>query len=159
MDLQRAFERMGPDVAQFVDRTIDYCAPLILDAEATIADDLSDVAGLHSTLSRSFEKASKRTLLDRYNRSGTAFAEEGVLGGVLIRSANVCTQVRRGRCRGETALSEGYREATITDVVGGAHYVMSCQSYETALKTLLGDKINIRRPASDDTGYCLGVFT
>src|ERR1700681_113038 len=79
--LQRAFERMGPSVAQRFDRALDDCAPLTFDAESRAAGDLADGFCRYTILSRTLENAGKRGCLDRDDGAGAALVEQGLLGG------------------------------------------------------------------------------
>src|SRR5207244_8348437 len=74
-----AFERMGPGVVQRGDGTIDYRAPLILDAESIAADDLTDLVRSHLILSRSIQNTGTLCGVDGYYRKGTGFARHDCL--------------------------------------------------------------------------------
>ena len=88
---------MGPDIAQRVDGIIDHHAPLILDAEGTIGDDFSDLVGLHTILSRSFESASKHVRRNGNYGARTAFAKEGEFGGSgVVGESNFRTESGHG---------------------------------------------------------------
>jgi hypothetical protein len=50
---------MVPDVAQGIERAVDHCAPLRLDAEILVAGNLADLSRRHTILSRTIENAGK----------------------------------------------------------------------------------------------------
>jgi len=106
---------MGPGVVQRGDGTIDYRAPLILDAESIAADDLTDLVRRHLILSRSIENTGKLCGVDGYDRTGTAFAEEDRLDRTSFFEFCGCAQP----VCGEAGLGQGDGQPAVGNVVGG----------------------------------------
>src|SRR5712692_1886317 len=160
---QCAFERMGPGVAEWFNRTVDHCAPLMFDAERTVAGDLADLVRRHFVLSRSCENGGKRRRLDRYHRASAAFVEEGVFGGDAIiesdnRAENGRGKPRPYRGRGETGFGKGDSEAAVGDVVGGLDGAFGSESDETVDQKFFGGEIDGGWFASNDAASCLRIF-
>ena len=99
MNLEYALERMGPDVVQLGDETLDHNAPLIFDAESIAADDLANLVRRHSTLSRNLKNASKRSWCGRYYGARAAFAEESIFGGRRFFEFDICAKLGRSMLR------------------------------------------------------------
>src|ERR1035438_1968977 len=72
-NLQSAFQRKGPDVAQRMERAVNHCATLILDAKIAVTDDLADLLRRHAILSRILQNASKQRRFDRNNSARATF--------------------------------------------------------------------------------------
>src|SRR5260370_38608830 len=72
---QCAFERMGPGVAEWFNRTVDQCAPLMFDAERTGAGDLPTLVRRHFVFSRCGKNGGHQNRLGKYQRGSRAHQE------------------------------------------------------------------------------------
>jgi hypothetical protein len=76
-------KRIGPNAAQRVNWGIDYCAPLVFDAERVVKFHFANLARAYTVLSRSCENGGKFCGGDGDDTTGAAFVEKGVLGGTI----------------------------------------------------------------------------
>src|SRR2546427_3564538 len=110
---------MGPGVAKRFHGTVDHHAPLMFDAERTVAGDLAKLLRRHVVLSRSIENVGKFRWSDGDDGAGAAFVEKNGFGGeqTILKGYDraemgrsmLRAYRRRGRCgRGrETGFGEG----------------------------------------------------
>src|SRR5713101_5005810 len=99
MSLECALERMGPDVVQLGDGSLDHRAPLIFDAESIAADDLSNLVRRHSTLSRSLQNVSKRSCSDGDKGARATFSKDHIFGGRPFFEFDICAKLGRSVLR------------------------------------------------------------
>ena len=151
---------MSPGFEQIGYRAVDYRAPLIFDAKTIAADDLADLLGRHSALSRSLENSAKGTWCDRYNGTGTAFAKERIFGRRSFRrQTRVGTHLRRTLRRSrEAGFRQSYSNAAVAHVMRRTHRSGSRKRDQAFLQTLFGPQVNSRRLTRDNAPDGLGVL-
>src|SRR5579864_4793057 len=121
VNLEKALQRMRPNVVHLGDRSVNHRAPLKFDAQRIATDDLTELLRRHSILSRSLEKRSKESWCDGHDGTSASFAKNGAFRRSVVIQADLGPE--RGRARscpgnaGETRFRNRDCQTTVANVV------------------------------------------